>query len=165
MCKNYTYCPLILIYILHPLHMLKKYIYSFTLLLFLSCNNHFHQSQASVKKQTTTIRNYIKAEDTRDTVTLNTILADTITTYWKMENPDKQKIINFYKDYWTKNKYSKNTIQSITAVAKNAYIIKTNFEVQRIQADTALHFESTILYKLNEVNKIVYVGMEQVSTK
>jgi hypothetical protein len=140
--------------------MLKKYIYSFTLLLFLSCNNHFHQSLVSVKKQTSTIRNYINAEDIRDTVTLSKILADTLSTYWKMENPAKQKIINFYKDYWTKNKYSKNTIQSITAVAKNTYTVKTFFEVQRLQADTALHFESTILYKLNEANKIVYVGKE-----
>jgi hypothetical protein len=137
--------------------MLKNYIYSFTLLLLLSCNNHFHQS-VSVKKQTTTIRNYVNAEDTRDTVVLKTLLADTITTYWKMENPTKQKIINFYKDYWTKNKFSKNTIQSITAVAKNTYTVKTFFEVQRIQADTALHFESIIVYKLNDANKIVYVG-------
>lgn len=77
-----------------------------------------------------------------------------------MENPTSQKIINFYKDYWTKNKFSKNTIQSITAVTKNTYTVKTFFEVQRIQADTALHFESTILYKLNEANVIVYVGKE-----
>jgi hypothetical protein len=145
--------------------MLKKFIPILPLLLLLSCSNQFHQSQASVNKQTSTIRNYINAEDSRDTVTLNKILADTLSTYWKMENPAKQKIINFYKDYWTKNKYSKNNIQSITAIAKNAYIIKTNFEVQRIQADTALHFESIILYKLNEANKIVFVGMEQVLTK
>jgi hypothetical protein len=160
MCKNCTCCPLILISISHSLNMLKKYIYYFTLLLLLSCNNHFHQSLASVKKQTTTIRNYIKAEDTRDTVLLQTLLVDTITIYWKMENPTKQKIINFYKDYWTKNKFSKNTIQTITAVGKNTYSVKTFFEVQRIQADTALHFESTIVYKLNEANKIVYVGKE-----
>jgi hypothetical protein len=140
--------------------MLKKYFYTFSLLLLLSCNNHFHQPLASVKKQTTTIRNYINAEDTRDTMVLKTLLADTITTYWKMENPTNQKIINFYKDYWTKNKFSKNTIQSITAVAKNTFTVKTFFEVQRIQADTALHFESTIVYKLNEANKIVYVGKE-----
>jgi hypothetical protein len=160
MCKNCTYCPLILILILHSLNMLKKYIYSSTLLIFLSCNNHFHQPIASVKKQTTTIRNYINAEDTRDTVTLKNLLADIITTYWKMESPTKQKIINFYKGYWTKNKFSKNTIQSITAVAKNTYTVKTFFEVQRIQADTALHFESIIVYKLNKANKIVYVGKE-----
>ncbi len=140
--------------------MLKKYIYSFTLLLLFSCNNHFHQPLASVKKQTTTIRNYIIAEDTRDTATLKNILADTITTYWKMENPTTQKIINFYKDYWTKNKFSKNAIQSIIVVAKNTYTVKTFFEVQRIQADTSLHFESVIVYKLNEANKIVYVGKE-----
>jgi hypothetical protein len=83
--------------------MLKKYISTFTLLLLLSCNNHFHQPLASVKKQTTTIRNYINAEDNRDTATLKNLLTDTITTYWKMEKPTKQKIINFYKDYWTKN--------------------------------------------------------------
>jgi hypothetical protein len=160
--KNIT---LSLFYIYPSLNMQKNYIYSFTLLLILSCNNHFHQSLISVKKQTATIHNYINAEDSRDTMVLNKILADTLTTYWKMENPAKQKVINFYKDYWTKNKYSKNNIQSITAVAKNTYIIRTSFEVQRIQADTALHFESTILYKLNEANKIVYVGMEQVSTK
>jgi hypothetical protein len=71
--------------------------------------------------------------------------------------PTKQKIINFYKDYWTKNKFSKNTIQSITAVAKNTYTVKTFFEVQRIQADTVLHFESTMVYKLNTADKIVYV--------
>jgi hypothetical protein len=140
--------------------MLKKYFYSFTFLLLLSCNNQFHQSQASVNKQTAAIHNYIKAEDTRDTLMLNKLLADTITTYWKMETPTKEKIINFYTDYWAKNKYSKNTIQSITAVAKNTYTIKTKFEVQRIQANTALHFKSTILYKLNEANKIVYVGKE-----
>ena len=138
----------------------KNYIYIFLLLLSLSCNNHFNQSPTSVKKQTTTIRNYINAEDTRDTITLIRILADTITTYWKMENPTKQKIINFYKDYWTKNKFSKNTIQSIIAVAKNTFTVKTFFEVQRIQADTALHFESVIVYKLNDANKIVYVGKE-----
>jgi hypothetical protein len=160
MCKNCTQCSLILKSISHLHNMLKKYIYYFTLLLLLSCNNHFHQSLASVKKQTSTIRNYINAEDSRDTVTLNTILADTITSYWKMESPTKQKIINFYKDYWTKNKFAKNTIQSITAVTKNTYTVKTFFEVQRIQADTALHFESTIVYKLNEANKIVYVGKE-----
>jgi hypothetical protein len=152
--------PLLLVSTSHSCIMLKKYIYILPFLLPLACSNKFHQPLASVKKQTSTIRNYIKAEDTRDTVLLKTILADTITTYWKMENPTKQKIINFYKDYWTKNKYAKNSIQSITAVAKNAYSIKTNFEVQRIQADTALHFESTILYKLNEANKIVYVGKE-----
>jgi hypothetical protein len=140
--------------------MLKKYIYHFALLLLLSCNNHFHQSLVSVKKQQATISHYIKAEDTRDTVMLKKILADTITAYWKMENPTKQKIITFYKDYWTKNKFSKNTIQSITTVAKNTFSVKTFFEVQRIQADTALHFESVIIYKLNEANKIVYVGKE-----
>jgi hypothetical protein len=138
----------------------KKYIPIFTLLLLLSCNNHFHQPLASVKKQTTTIRNYINAEDTRDTITLKKLLADTITTYWKMENPTTQKIINFYKDYWTKNKFSKNTIQSIIAVAKNTFTVKTFFEVQRVDADTTLHFESVILYKLNGANKIVYVGKE-----
>jgi hypothetical protein len=160
MCKKCTYCPIILASNLHYLIMLKKQIYSFALLILLSCSNQFHQSLASVKKQTTTIHNYINAEDIRDTATLKNILADTITTYWKMENPTKQKIINFYKDYWTKNKYSKNTIHSIITVAKNTYTVKTFFEVQRIQADTALHFESTILYKLNEANKIVYVGKE-----
>ncbi len=134
--------------------------YSIPLLLLFSCNNHFQQSLVDVKKQQTTIRNYIKAEDTRDTVMLKKLLADTVTTYWKMENPTKQKIINFYKDYWTKNKFSKNDIQSINTVAKNTYTVKTFFEVQRIQADTALHFESTILYKLNESNKIIYVGKE-----
>ncbi len=140
--------------------MLKNYTYNFAFLLLLSCNNHFHQSLVSVNKQKTSIRNYITAEDTRDTILLKKLLADNITTYWKMENPTKQKIIGFYKDYWIKNKYSKNTIQSITVVAKNTYSVKTFFEVQRIQADTALHFESTILYKLNEAHKIVYVGKE-----
>ncbi len=140
--------------------MLKILIYIFTLLLLLSCNNHFPQSKASVKKQTTIIRTYINAEDTRDTLTLKKYLADTLSTYWKMETPPQQKIIDFYKDYWTKNKFSKNSIQSITAVAKNTYSVKTLFEVQRIQADTALHFESTIVYKLNEANKIVHVGKE-----
>jgi hypothetical protein len=140
--------------------MLKKYIYSFTLLLLVCCNNHFHQSQASVKKQKEIIRSYINAEDTRDSVLLKTLLADSITAYWKMENPTRQRIINFYKDYWTKNKFSKNAIQYITAVAKNTYTVKTFFEVQRIQADTVLHFESTIVYKLNAADKIMYVGKE-----
>ena len=77
-----------------------------------------------------------------------------------MENPTKQKIIDFYKDYWTKNKFSKNDIQSITPVAKNTYLVKTVFKVQRIQADTALDFESTIFYKLNKAGKILWVGKE-----
>ncbi len=137
-----------------------RYIYTISFLLLVSCNNHFHQSQASVNRQKETIRNYIKAEDTRDSVVLKELLADTITGYWKMEDPAKQKIIAFYKDYWTKNKYSKNAVQSITPIAKNTYTVKTFFEVQRIQADTALHFESTIVYKLNTAGKIVYVGKE-----
>jgi hypothetical protein len=140
--------------------MLKRYIYNVAFFLLVSCNNHFHQPQASVNRQKKTIRNYIKAEDTRDSVLLKKLLADTITTYWKMENPTKQKIITFYKDYWAKNKFSKNAVQSITAVAKNTYTVKTFFEVQRIQADTALHVESTIVYKLNMAGKIVYVGKE-----
>jgi hypothetical protein len=140
--------------------MLKRYIYNAAFLLLVSCNNHFHQSQASVNKQKATIRNYITAEDTRYSVMLKKLLADTINSYWKMENPTKQKIIDFYKDYWTKNKFSKNAVQSITSVAKNTYTVKTSFEVQRIQADTALHFESTIVYKLNTAGKIVYVGKE-----
>jgi hypothetical protein len=138
----------------------QKYIYTFTLILLISCNNHFQQSAASVKKQKAIIRNYISAEDTRDSVLLKNLLADTITAYWKMENPTRQKIINFYKDYWTKNKFSKNAVQSITPVAKNTYTVKTFFKVQRIQADTVLHFESTIVYKLNAADKIVYVGKE-----
>ena len=140
--------------------MLKVYISLFPLLLILSCNNQFRQSLLSVKKQTTTIRNYISGEDNRDTVVLKNLLSDTITTYWKMENPTKEKIINFYKDYWIKNKFSKNTIQSITAVGKNDYQIKTLFEVQRMQADTSLHFESTIIYKLNDAREIVYIGQK-----
>jgi hypothetical protein len=140
--------------------MLKRYLYPVAFLLLVSCNNHFRQSQASVSRQKATIHSYITAEDTRDSVLLKKLLADTITGYWKMENPTKQKIIDFYKDYWTKNKFSKNTVQSITAVAKNAYTVKTFFEVQRILADTALHFESTIVYKLNTAGKIVYVGKE-----
>lgn len=141
--------------------MLKKYIYTLSfLLLLISCNNHFHQPLASVKKQKTIIRYYINAEDTRDSIVLKNLLADTITAYWKMENPTKQKIISFYKDYWTKNKFSKNTIQSITAIAKNTYIVKTLFEVQRIQADTSLYVESAITFKLNEANKIISVGKE-----
>jgi hypothetical protein len=140
--------------------MLKRYFYWVALLLLVSCNNHFHQSLASVKKQKASIRNYIKAEDSRDTVLLKKLLADTIISYWKMENPTKQKIIVFYKDYWTKNKFSKNAVQSISPVAKNTYTVKTFFEVQRIHTDTALHFESTIVYKLNTAGKIVYVGKE-----
>jgi hypothetical protein len=140
--------------------MLKKYIYSFTLVLLVCCNNHFHQLQANVKKQKAIIRSYISAEDTRDSMLLKNLLADSIAAYWKMENPTRQKIINFYKDYWTKNKFSKNTIQSINPLAKNTYTVKTFFEVQRIQTDTVLHFESTIVYKLNTANKIVYVGKE-----
>jgi hypothetical protein len=150
----------ILVCILHLLTMLKRYFYCVAFLLLVSCNNHFHQLQVSVKKQKETIRNYIRAEDTRDTVLLKKLLADTITVYWEMENPTKQKIINFYKDYWTKNKFSKNAVQSITALAENTYTVKTFFEVQRIQADTALHFESTIVYKLNTAGKIVYVDKE-----
>jgi hypothetical protein len=138
----------------------KQYIYSFTFLLLASCNNHFHQSQTSVNKQKAIIRNYINAEDSRDSIMLHKLLADTLATYWKIENATKEKIIIFYKDYWTKNKFSKNTVQSIIPVAKNTYLVKTFFEVQRIQADTALHFESTIVYKLNTANKIVYVGKE-----
>ena len=140
--------------------MLKKYFYSSTFLLLLPCNNQFRQSLLSVKKHTTTIHNYIKAEDTRDTVMLKKLLADTITTYWKMENPTKQKIISFYKDYWTKNKFSKNNIQSISAISKDSYKVKTFFEVQRMQADTILHVESTIVYKFNNGFEIVYIGME-----
>jgi hypothetical protein len=137
-----------------------KYIYTFAFLLLLSCNIHFHQSLASVKKQKATIRNYINAEDTRDSIVLKNILADTIISYWKIENPTKQKIINFYKDYWTKNKFSKNTIQSIAAIAKNTFTVNTFFEVQRINADTSIHIESTIVYKLNAANKIIAVGKE-----
>jgi hypothetical protein len=140
--------------------MLKIYMNIFSFLLLVSCNNHFHQSLASTKKQKRIIVNYIKAEDSRDSVGLKNLLSSTITTYWKMENPTKQKIINFYKDYWTKNKFAKNAIQSIRAVAKNTYSVKTFFEVQRINTDTSLHFESNILYKLNKANKIVYVGKE-----
>jgi hypothetical protein len=140
--------------------MLKRSVYSLPLLLLLSCNKNLHQSQVAVKKQTAVIRNYINAEDSRDSVTLNNLLADTITAYWKMENPNRQKIISFYKDYWTKNKFSKNDVQSITPIAKNTYTVKTFFTVQRIQADTALHFESIIVYKLNTAHKIVGVGKE-----
>jgi len=140
--------------------MIRRYIYPVVIILLISCNNHFHQSQASVRKQEAVIRTYIQAEDARDSVSLQQLLSDTIAVYWKMENPGKEKIINFYKDYWTKNKYSRNTIQSITAVAKNSYIVKTFFEVQRVQADTAIHVASTILYTLNAANKIVYVGKE-----
>jgi hypothetical protein len=131
-----------------------------TLLVLFSCNNHFHQSPAGIKKQKTIIRNYINAEDTRDSVLLKNLLADTITHYWKMQNPTRQKIIDFYKEYWTKNKYSKNAVQSITPVAKNTYSVKTFFEVQRIHTDTVIHIESTILYKLNTAGKIVFVGKE-----
>jgi hypothetical protein len=151
---------LILIDYIYFITMLKKYIYTFTFLLLLSCNNHFHQWLANVKQQKTTIYNYINAEDNRDSMFLKNILSDTITTYWEMQNPTKQKIISFYKEYWAKNKFSKNTIQSITAVAKNIYKVKTFFEVQRIQADTSLHIESTIVYKLNAANKIVSVAKE-----
>jgi hypothetical protein len=140
--------------------MLKRYIYTVTFLFLLSCSNHFHQSQATLKMQQAVIHNYIKAEDGRDSVMLKELLADTITAYWKMENPTRQKIINFYKDYWTKNRYSKNTVQSITPVATNTYTVKTFFEVQRIQADTAIHVESVIVYKLNKDGKIVWVGKE-----
>ncbi len=140
--------------------MLKIFTYLFSLLLLLSCNNHFHQPLSSVKSQKTIIRNYINAEDSRDTFILKKYLANTLSNYWKMESPPQQKIVDFYKDYWTKNKFSKNTIKSITAIAKNTYSVKTAFEVQRIQADTALHFESIIIYKLNKHNKIVYVGKE-----
>lgn len=140
--------------------MLTRPIFSIYFFLLLSCNNHFQQSLFDVKKQQTTIRKYIKAEDNRDTIMLQKLLADTITTYWKMESPTKQKIITFYQDYWTKNKFSKNVIQSVNAVAKNTYAVKTFFEVQRIQADTAMHFESRIVYKLNAFNKIICVGKE-----
>jgi hypothetical protein len=140
--------------------MLKRFIYSLAFLLLLSCNKHVHQSQVGAKKQAAVIRNYIEAEDNRDSVTLKNLLADTITMYWKMENPTKQKIISFYKDYWTKNKYSKNDVQSITPIAKNTYTVKTFFTVQRIQTDTALHFESIIVYKLNAARKIISVGKE-----
>lgn len=140
--------------------MQKRQFYTIAFLALLSCNNQLHQSQAIVKKQQTVIRKYIKAEDGRDSVMLKELLADTIVAYWKMESPTKQKIINFYKDYWTKNRYSKNTVQSITPLATNTYTVKTFFEVQRIQADTAIHVESTILYKLNKDGKIVYVGKE-----
>jgi hypothetical protein len=51
-------------------------------------------------------------------------------------------------------------VQYISPVEKNTYAVKTFFEVQRIQADTAIHVESTIVYKLNAANKIVYVGKE-----
>ncbi len=146
--------------ILPILIMLKIYSCCLTLLVLFSCNNHFHQSPAVIKKQKTIIRNYISAEDTRDTVLLKNLLADTITHYWKMQNPNRQKIIDFYKEYWTKNKYSKNAVQSITPVAKNTYSVKTYFEVQRMQADTVIHVESTILYKLNRAGKIVFVGKE-----
>ena len=140
--------------------MLKNYIYTFTLLLILSCNNQFRQSLLSLKKQKTTIRNFINAEDTRDSMMLKKSLSDTIITYWKMENPTKEKIIDFYKDYWTKNRFSKNTIQSISAIEKNTFTVKTSFEVRRIQADTSIYFESTINFKLNEANKIVSVGQK-----
>jgi hypothetical protein len=140
--------------------MARQYFYGVVFLLLVSCNNHFHQSKASVQRQKNVIMSYIQAEDIRDTVRLKELLADTIISYWKMEDPARQKIINFYKDYWTKNKYSKNTVQSITAIAKNAYLVSTFFEVQRIQADTAIHVESKILYRLNAANQIVYVGKE-----
>ncbi len=100
------------------------------------------------------------AEDSRDTFTLKHILSDTINAYYKIEKPTKEKIIAFYKDYWTKNKFSKNTIKSINALGKNEFLVNTNFEVQRLNADTSLNFKSTILYKLNEAGKIVYVGKE-----
>ncbi|MFM6924300.1 MAG: hypothetical protein ACKOU7_02275 [Ferruginibacter sp.] len=138
----------------------RSCLYPVTFLLLLSCNNHFHQSRAVVKQQTAVIRNYIQAEDTRDSLQLKALLADTIACYWKMEDPGKRKIIDFYKDYWTKNRYSKNTIQSVTAIAKNTYRVQTFFEVQRMQADTAIHVQSTIVYTLNAGNKIVCIGKE-----
>jgi len=140
--------------------MLNRYLYYVVFLLLVACNNQFHQSKAGVKKQIAVIRNYIHAEDSRDPALLKILLADTMTAYWKIENPTRQKVIDFYEDYWTKNKYSKNVVHSITPVAKNTYTVKTFFEVQRIHADTALHFESTIVYKLNAAYKIVFVGKE-----
>lgn len=139
--------------------MTLRYICSLALLLMLSCNKQLYQ-QALVKKQQAVIRSYIQAEDNRDSLLLKQLLADTITSYWKMENPTRDKIIAFYKDYWTKNRYSKNNIQSVKAVANNAYRVHTFFEVQRLTADTAIHVESSILYKLNAAGKIVYVGKE-----
>ncbi len=138
----------------------RRYFFNLSFLLLLSCKNNFHQSQTRLQKQKEAIRHYINAEDSRDSVILKNLLADTITRYWNMEDPTRQKIISFYKDYWTKNKFSKNIIQSVSAMAINTYMVKTFFTVQRIHADTALHFKSIIVYKLNTNDKIVYVAKE-----
>lgn len=118
------------------------------------------QTTARQQKQEAIIRNYIQAEDNRDSVVLGSLLADNMIAYWNMENPGRQKILERYKDYWTKNRYSKNTIRSVTALATNTYRVNTLFEVQRITADTAIHVESNIIYKLNKAGKIVFVGKE-----
>jgi hypothetical protein len=84
--------------------MLKRYIYTVVFLLLVSCYNHFHQSPASVKKQKTIIRNYINAEDTRDSVVLEDLLADTLTTYWKIENPQLAQVFPLH---WRKCSFPK----------------------------------------------------------
>lgn len=119
------------------------------------------QSASEQQKQTAIIRSYIQAEDNRDSLALGSLLADTLTAYWNMENPARQKILERYKDYWTKNRYSKNTVLSVTNIATNTYRVHTSFEVQRIAADTAIRVESNIIYRLNKAGKIVFVGKEE----
>ncbi len=119
------------------------------------------QSASAQQKQAAIIRSFIQAEDNRDSLALGSLLADTLTAYWNMESPARQKILERYKDYWTKNRYSKNTVLSVTNIATNTYRVHTSFEVQRITADTAIHVESSIIYQLNKAGKIVFVGKEE----
>lgn len=119
------------------------------------------QSASAQQKQAAIIRSFIQAEDNRDSLALGSLLADTLTAYCNMESPARQKILERYKDYWTKNRYSKNTVLSVTNIATNTYRVHTSFEVQRITADTAIHVESIIIYQLNKAGKIVFVGKEE----
>lgn len=119
------------------------------------------QSATEQQKQAAIIRSFIQAEDNRVSLVLGSLLADTLHAYWNMEIPARQKILERYKDYWTKNRYSKNTVLSVTNIAANTYRVHTSFEVQRITADTAIRVESNIIYQLNKAGKIVFVGKEE----
>lgn len=105
--------------------------------------------EATENSNENTISEFIIAENDRNIILMNYYLSDTMSRFWKIENPSLQDVNNSYYKTWRNFSYTNTNIIEINKIDSDLYSVKVNYEF-----DSNFR-ESNIYFKFDKNGKII----------
>lgn len=97
------------------------------------------------------IRSFLDAENGRNLSNILTYYANPVAQYWESMNVSHDQLRKKYENNWTRSKWGKNEIESITWYSTNAYIVALKYTFELQDGNT------------KEVNTKLYIAFDQAN--